>query len=83
MKKGAVVPVHSHDNEQVTMVLTGRLLFLNDHGQIEVGPGESLELPPNVPHGVEVLEDALVVDVFIPRREDWIRGDDAYLRGSK
>jgi quercetin dioxygenase-like cupin family protein len=45
-----------------------------------VGAGESLVIPPNVPHGVVALEDTLVTDVFTPRREDWIAGDDAYLR---
>jgi hypothetical protein len=34
-----------------------------------------------VPHRVDALEDAVVLDVFAPRREDWLRGDDAYLRG--
>jgi quercetin dioxygenase-like cupin family protein len=38
-------------------------------------------IPGNVPHRVEALEDSVVFDVFAPRREDWIRGDDAYLRG--
>jgi quercetin dioxygenase-like cupin family protein len=45
-----------------------------------VGPGQVLELKPHLPHGVEVLEDAVVLDLFTPPREDWIRGDDAYLR---
>jgi quercetin dioxygenase-like cupin family protein len=80
MKKGAVVPVHSHDNEQVTSVISGRLLFRSGDTTQEVGPGEMLLLPSWLPHGVEVLEDAVVLDLFVPRREDWIRGDDAYLR---
>jgi len=45
-----------------------------------VAAGESLVIPPNVPHGVVALEDTVVTDVFTPRREDWIAGDDAYLR---
>jgi quercetin dioxygenase-like cupin family protein len=45
-----------------------------------VGAGESLVIPPHVPHGVVALEDTVVTDVFTPRREDWISGDDAYLR---
>ena len=45
-----------------------------------VGAGESLVIPPNVPHGVVALEDTVVTDVFTPRRDDWIKGDDAYLR---
>jgi quercetin dioxygenase-like cupin family protein len=42
--------------------------------------GDALVIPPDVPHTVEALEDSLAVDLFSPRREDWIRGDDAYLR---
>ena len=78
---GAVVPRHSHENEQVATVLEGRLRFVVGDEEVVVGAGESLALPANVPHEVEALEDSLVLDVFSPVREDWVRGDDAYLRG--
>jgi quercetin dioxygenase-like cupin family protein len=42
--------------------------------------GESVVVPPGVPHSVEALEVTVVLDVFVPARDDWIRGDDAYLR---
>jgi quercetin dioxygenase-like cupin family protein len=54
--------------------------FLIEGGEQIVSAGQSIVLPPHMPHGVEALEDSLVVDVFAPAREDWIRGDDAYLR---
>ena len=78
---GAVVPEHDHPNEQIATVVSGRLRFVVGGEEREVGPGESVLIPGGVPHRVEVLEDAVVLDVFAPRREDWIRGDDAYLRG--
>jgi quercetin dioxygenase-like cupin family protein len=78
---GAVVPEHEHPNEQIATVLSGRLRFVVGGKEHEVGPGESLLIPGGVPHRVDVLEDAVVLDAFAPRREDWIRGDDAYLRG--
>ena len=82
MKAGALVPSHSHHNAQFTMVQTGVLKFLlADGAEVLVGAGEVLELPPHVPHGVEVMEDSVVIDLFTPRRDDWISGDDAYLRG--
>ena len=82
MKAGAKVPVHSHHNAQFTMVQSGSLKFiLADGAEVIVGAGQVLELPPHVPHGVEVLEDSFVIDLFTPRREDWMGGDDAYLRG--
>ncbi len=80
MKAGCTVPVHAHENEQVSMVLSGRLRFLLDGGEEVVGPGQVMRLAPNDRHGVEVLEDSIVLDLFSPPREDWIRGDDAYLR---
>ena len=48
--------------------------------EVILSAGETLQIPPNVPHSAEALEDAVAVDVFSPPREDWIRGDDAYLR---
>ncbi|HEX3291397.1 MAG TPA: cupin domain-containing protein [Gaiella sp.] len=81
LKAGAVVPEHEHPNEQIATVLSGRLRFVVGGEEREVGAGESVLIPGGVPHRVDVLEDAVVLDVFAPRREDWIRGDDAYLRG--
>ncbi|MCC6343300.1 MAG: cupin domain-containing protein [Bryobacterales bacterium] len=80
LKKGGVVPVHHHINEQITTLLEGRLMFLMDGKEVLLEAGESLVIPPNVPHRVDVLEDSIALDVFAPVREDWIRGDDAYLR---
>lgn len=84
LAKGAIVPKHSHHNEQVTYVLEGRMRFWFGEGQdeeIEIGAGEVLTIPPHLPHKAEALEDTLDVDVFTPPREDWLSGDDAYLRG--
>ncbi len=84
LKKGAVVPMHSHDNEQITYVLEGALKFRIGNGgpdRLVVRTGEVLHLPSNVPHEAEALEDTIDVDVFTPPRQDWLDGDDAYLRG--
>lgn len=80
MKAGAVVPEHHHINEQITTLLEGRLRFLFPENTTELAAGESLVIPPNLPHRVEAMEDSLAIDVFAPVREDWLRGDDAYLR---
>lgn len=80
LAKGAIVPFHQHENEQVTMMESGSLRFVIGDQETIVRAGEALCVPPNAPHMVEALEDCLAVDVFTPRREDWIRGDDAYLR---
>ena len=81
LAQGALVPEHSHPNEQIATVLSGRLRFrLGDEERV-VGAGASILIAGDVPHEVEALEDSVVLDAFAPRREDWIRGDDAYLRG--
>ena len=80
LAKGAVVPRHSHENEQMTVLAEGLLRFVFDDQEKLLVPGQVMEIPPNAPHKVEALEDSMAMDLFAPRREDWIRGDDAYLR---
>lgn len=83
LKKGCVVPEHSHHNEQVTYILDGALKFWIDGKELVVRTGEVLTIPPYMPHKAEALEDTIDLDVFTPPREDWIEKDDQYLRGSK
>jgi len=80
LRKGTHVEEHAHPNEQVATILSGRMRFLVGGEEVVVAAGESIVLPPNVPHAADVLEDSDVLDAFSPVREDWIRGDDAYLR---
>lgn len=80
LKKGSVVPCHSHHNEQVTYILEGALKFLIDGKEIVVRAGEVLCIPPNMPHEALALEDTVDLDVFNPPREDWIEKRDEYLR---
>lgn len=80
LKKGAAVPEHSHVNEQISTMLSGRLRFVIAGEEVILQAGESIVIPPNVPHSAEAVEDSLALDIFAPPREDWKRGDDAYLR---
>ena len=83
LKKGCIVPKHSHENEQLTYVLEGALKFwLGEDGseEITVHGGEVLLIPSNVPHKAEALEETLDVDVFSPPRQDWQDKPDDYLR---
>lgn len=82
LKKGCVVPLHSHHNEQVTYILEGALKFRLKDQEITVRAGEVLCIPPNLPHEAVALEDTVDLDIFNPPREDWIAKTDAYLRGS-
>jgi quercetin dioxygenase-like cupin family protein len=83
-KSGEEVPRHSHDNEQLTYILSGALRFwfgADDEQEVTVRAGEVVVIPSNVPHRAVALEDTLDVDVFAPPRQDWLAGTDAYLRG--
>jgi quercetin dioxygenase-like cupin family protein len=74
---GAVLPVHSHPQEQITHVISGRLRMIVAGVAHELQPGDSIYLPANTPHGVEALEDSLVIDTFSPPRDDYLAIDAA------
>jgi len=84
LDEGAVVPWHSHENEQLTWVLQGALEFwVGEEGspdvrKVVVEAGDVLFIPPNVPHKAVALADTLDVDVFSPPRQDWLDGSDSY-----
>jgi quercetin dioxygenase-like cupin family protein len=81
LRRGAIVPKHSHENEQITYILEGALRFTMGDGRvITVGAGQVLVIPSNMPHQAEAVEDTIDLDVFTPPRADWIAGTDAYLR---
>jgi quercetin dioxygenase-like cupin family protein len=85
LAKGAIVPTHSHENEQLTYILQGRMRFWfgdDESDVVEIGAGEVLTIPSLLTHKAEALEDTLDVDVFHPPRQDWLDGSDAYLRDS-
>jgi quercetin dioxygenase-like cupin family protein len=80
LKKGCIVPEHSHPNEQLTFIAEGALKFWIDGKIIVVNAGECLTIPPDMPHKAEALEDTVDFDVFNPPRADWVNKTDAYLR---
>src|ERR1700691_3539648 len=79
LKKGCIVPEHSHHNEQISYVVEGALRFGIDGKEIVVSEGEVLIIPSNMPHSAEALEDTVSLDIFNPPRADWINKTDAYL----
>jgi len=80
LKAGGIVARHSHENDQITCVLSGALRFVSPDGTIVVRAGETARIAADVEHEVQVLEDAVVIDVFSPVRTDWIDGTDDYFR---
>ena len=85
LEAGAVVPWHSHHNEQLAVIQEGALHFeFGAEGAVTqtetVRGGGVVVIPGNLPHRVKVLERTLLLDIFSPPRQDWIDGTDAYLR---
>ena len=72
LKRGALVPIHTHESEQMTYVLQGALRFLVDGEEIIVREGEVLHIPSGAPHQAEALEDTFELDVFSPIRSEWL-----------
>jgi len=72
LKRGALVPIHSHESEQMTYVLQGALRFLVGGEEVIVREGEVLHIPAHTPHQAEALEDTFELDVFSPIRQDWV-----------
>jgi quercetin dioxygenase-like cupin family protein len=72
LKRGALVPMHAHESEQMTYILQGALRFLIGGEEITVREGEVLHIPSRVPHQSEALEDTLELDVFSPIRSEWV-----------
>src|SRR5438309_8875740 len=83
LKKGAVVPEHHHESEQITYILEGALKFEIEGKVVVVRKGEVLSIPSNVPHRAVAMEDTLDLDIFSPIRVDWLTGQDHYLRGGQ
>jgi quercetin dioxygenase-like cupin family protein len=80
LKKGCIVPLHSHVNEQLSYILDGAMKFFIDGKEIVVRSGQVLTIPPNMPHRAEALEDTVDLDIFDPPRADWLEKRDSYLR---
>ena len=69
---GSTGAVHTHPHCQNTYVCSGRFRFSIDGESVEVGPGDTLAFPPNLPHGTLCLEPGVLLDIFAPMREDFL-----------
>jgi quercetin dioxygenase-like cupin family protein len=80
LAKGALVPAHSHENEQMSFILEGMIKFFRGSEEIVARKDEVVHIAAGEEHGAEVLENFVGLDIFSPPRLDWIRGEDYYLR---
>ncbi len=73
LSKGSVIPEHQHPHEQTGYLVSGRMKFTIGGEVFDTAPGDGWTIPGGLTHGVEVLEDCVVIEVFSPAREDYIR----------
>jgi len=78
LKRGSIVPRHSHESEQITYMISGALKFTMDGQEVVVRAGEVLQIPSWLEHAAEALEDSVAFDVFSPVRQDWVDRTDHY-----
>ena len=72
LKRGALVPLHTHESEQMTYVLDGMLKVRVDEEEVIVRDGEVVRIPSGVPHQTEALADTFELDLFSPVRSEWL-----------
>jgi quercetin dioxygenase-like cupin family protein len=79
VKEGAVTLSHSHENEEMILVLKGSWRFHLPNGDVTLAPNQMLTIPRGVEHSSEALEDTVALDICAPARTDWIDGGDRSL----
>ena len=72
LEKNAVLPEHSHPHEQLVYLLSGHLILEMGGTLLDMVEGDSLVIPPDVPHKVTALEQSVALDIFTPAREDYL-----------
>lgn len=72
LEGGSVIAAHAHPHEQITYIISGKCRYTVGEETREVGAGDSVLIPGNVPHSIVVLETMKVIDAFAPAREDFL-----------
>jgi quercetin dioxygenase-like cupin family protein len=72
LKSGSVLPAHNHIHEQTGYLISGKILLTINEETFEVEPGDSWSIPGSVTHSAKILENSVAVEVFSPRREEYM-----------
>ena len=73
IKKGPLIPEHKHPHEQTGYLLSGKVKFFSGDDEVVALPGDSWTFAGEKMHGAEALEDAVVIEIFSPAREDYLK----------
>ncbi|MEM3151445.1 MAG: cupin domain-containing protein [Candidatus Bathyarchaeia archaeon] len=71
MAPGAVIPMHSHINEQMGICLKGKALIKTKEKELIIEENSAYKFEPKEEHSVKALEETIFLDVFSPPREDY------------
>ena len=77
LEPGSRMPEHQHPQEQIVHILQGKIRLIVEGTPHELSTGDSFYLAGNVPHGVETIEAASVLDTFSPPRDEYLAIDEA------
>ncbi len=80
LEAGSVMPAHQHPQEQIAHVLQGRMRLIVSGQPHELTAGMAYYLGANVPHGVETVENTVVLDTFSPPRGDYLAMDEKAMK---
>lgn len=72
LEAGHVLPEHSHPYEQTGYLVSGHIRLHIGTESCDISAGDAWCIPMNVPHGADVIEDSVAVEVFSPVREDYL-----------
>lgn len=73
-EKGAVGAKHSHPHEQIGYIVSGKLVYQEEGcADKELQTGDTYYVKPDAVHGIQVLEDTVLLDIFTPMRKDFIK----------
>ncbi|HEV3045653.1 MAG TPA: cupin domain-containing protein [Roseiarcus sp.] len=75
MEAGAPFPRHAHPHEQVVHLFEGELEVTVEGVTTVLKPGMVAVIPPDAIHHGRALTECRLLDVFHPRREDYMRSD--------
>jgi quercetin dioxygenase-like cupin family protein len=74
MRQGWCGSAHAHPHEQLVYIVSGRIRITVDGVSRDVDSGGSFVVASNIQHQAAALEDSVVLDVFTPKREDYLSG---------
>jgi quercetin dioxygenase-like cupin family protein len=72
-QKGSVGAPHSHPHQQIAYIVKGSFELEMEGKRTTIKAGDSYYAQPNIVHGVVALEDGVILDVFTPQREDFLK----------